>query len=284
MKSQIQYVLSFLTVLALISCSNSNSRKAGNQESNVKKEWKLVWADEFEGDTLNTNDWNYQIEPAGRFNNEWQRYTNSTNNAYVENSNLVIKAIYDEAGHGINHYTSARMNTAGKQTWKYGKISARIKLPYGQGIWPAFWMLGANINENGGDTPWPRCGEIDILELYGSKDDGVVEANLHYADTDGNHSMMGSEEFELASGKFADDYHVFELEWDAENISWLVDGQRYASTSITDDRFKDEFHHEMFILLNLAVGGTYADYPDASTVFPQYMYIDWVRVYEEASK
>jgi beta-glucanase (GH16 family) len=141
-------------------------------------------------------------------------------------------------------------------------------------------MLGANIDENGGDTPWPQCGEIDILELYGTKDDAVVEANLHYAGTDGKHAMMGAVDYKLKEGIFADDFHIFELVWDEKRISWLVDGEQYASTSIEGEE-RNEFHREHFILLNLAVGGTYAGRPDETTPFPQRMYVDWVRVYEQ---
>jgi beta-glucanase (GH16 family) len=243
-------------------------------------EWQLIWSDEFEGPELNTNFWNRQVEKAGRFNEEWQRYTNKKANAYLENNCLVIEAIHHGKKHGMDQYSSARLNTAGKFTFKYGKVSARIKLPYGMGIWPAFWMLGANIDENGGDTPWPLCGEIDILELYGSKNDAVVEANIHYADASGRHAMMGSESFELDRGIFADDFHLFELEWTPKTISWSVDGKTYASTSIASEEFS-EFHKEFFLLLNIAVGGSFAGRPDSSSVFPQKMYVDWIRVYQK---
>jgi beta-glucanase (GH16 family) len=141
-------------------------------------------------------------------------------------------------------------------------------------------MLGSNIDENGGDTPWPQSGEIDILELYGSKDNGVVEANIHYADASDSHTMMRAESYELEEGIFADSFHIFELEWDENRIAWSVDGEEYASTPITADDMS-EFHNDFFILLNIAVGGTYAGYPDDTTEFPQRMYVDWVRVYQK---
>lgn len=275
---------SFFSLFLLISCNQREaaSNKQYSKEVTVdqrKTDWKLVWSDEFDSETLDTNNWNRQVEPAGRFNNEWQRYTDSTANAYLEDSCLVIKAIHESKTHGMNQYSSARLNTANKQTWKYGKISARMKLPFSQGIWPAFWMLGANINENGGDTPWPFCGEIDILELYGSKDDGVVEANVHFANGAGKHTMMGAESYKLKEGKFADDFHIFELEWNSKELIWSVDGQAYASMDITNE-ILSELHHEYFILFNVAVGGTHAGRPDDRSTFPQYMYIDWVRVYQ----
>jgi beta-glucanase (GH16 family) len=241
--------------------------------------WQLVWSDEFQGESLSAENWTAFVADAGRFNDEWQRYTDSYQNAYLENGCLVIKAIHQGDVHGPDQYSSARIHTAQKKTWKYGKIAARIQLPYGEGIWPAFWMLGANIDENGGDTPWPQSGEIDILELYGSKDDGVVEANIHYADKSDSHAMMKAPSFKLEQGKFADNFHVFELEWNENRIAWLVDGEEYASAEISADEFS-EFRKKFFILLNVAVGGTYAGRPDSTSPFPQYMYIDWVRVYQ----
>ncbi len=245
-------------------------------------DWKLVWSDEFEKEVIDTNNWNFQVLDAGHFNDEWQRYTNSSKNAYIDAGHLVIKAIHETDVHGMDQYTSARLNTANKQSWKYGKIAARIKLPQGNGIWPAFWMLGANIDENGGDTPWPQSGEIDILELYGSKDDAIVEANIHYADTSGSHAMMGAVPYELDEGIFADSFHTFEIIWNENTIAWLVDGEEYASTAITDPELS-EFHKDFFILLNLAVGGEWAGRPDSTTLFPQHMIVDWVRVYKKLS-
>ena len=269
--------------ILVFSCNNHTSPGSTNdqnEDTNIPGEdWELVWADEFDQESINTDNWNFQLVDAGHYNQEWQRYTDSPENAYIEDDALVIRAIHEGDRHGLNKYTSARLNTANKQAWKYGKIAARIKLPYGQGIWPAFWMLGANINENGGDTPWPQSGEIDILELYGSKDDAVVECNLHYANAFDDHTMMGAVAYELEEGIFADNFHIFELEWTEESMAWLVDGEEYARTAITANELS-EFHEEFFLLLNLAVGGTYADYPDETTTFPQYMYVDWVRVYQ----
>ncbi|MEO1588939.1 MAG: glycoside hydrolase family 16 protein [Bacteroidota bacterium] len=286
MKRSSTHLLLLVTLLALTASCN-NSTETTQEEVSTPTDsydpgpnWKLAWADEFDRDSLDGRNWTYQIEPAGRFNDEWQRYTNSTQNAYINNECLVIKAIHESDAHGMDQYTSARLHTANKHTWTYGKIAARIKLPKGQGIWPAFWMLGANINENGGDTPWPQCGEIDILELYGSKDEAVVEANLHYADSTDSHAMMGAASYKLEEGIFADEFHIFELEWTADQLTWFVDGNAFASTPLTSVE-RSEFHQDFFILLNMAVGGTYAGRPDATTPFPQHMYVDWVRVYQE---
>jgi len=292
MKSIFKAFLIFSMVfLSMLSCTDKQKKDAtadpSKEAESVAKEniydpgpeWKLTWSDEFKEDSIDMGNWNFQVVEAGRFNEEWQRYTNSSENAYVEDDCLVIRAIQESQEHGMDQYTSARLHTANKQSWRYGKIAARIKLPQGKGIWPAFWMLGANIDENGGDTPWPQSGEIDILELYGSKDDGVVEANLHYADSSDSQAMMGAVPFKLEKGKFADAFHIFELEWDEKEVKWLVDGNEYASKSIESDEFS-EFHKEFFILLNVAVGGTWAGRPDNTTTFPQHMYVDWVRVYQ----
>lgn len=288
--------LMIVMMISTISLSCTNKEKKNNT-NNMKKvtnstakqneytfvpgqDWKLEWADEFEGELIDKNNWSLQVLEAGHFNEEWQQYTNSSKNAYVEDGCLIIKAIHESNEHAMGNYTSARIHTANKQTWKYGKIAARVKLPFSNGIWPAFWMLGANIDENGGDTPWPQCGEIDIFELYGSKDESIVEANIHYADKSGSHANMGAVHFKLEEGKFADAFHVFELEWDENRVAWSVDGFEYASMSIKADEMS-EFHKEFFILLNVAVGGKWAGRPDSNSVFPQYMYVDWVKVYQK---
>ena len=280
-----RYLLALL--LIIFSCKEKQApREPLNKDSPEKEimteannEWKLIWEENFEGEQLDPKIWNRQVEPAGRFNEEWQRYTNDEENAYVENGKLVIVAKHKGDLHEQGNYTSARLNTAHKQTFKYGKISARIKLPKGNGIWPAFWTLGNNIDENGGDTPWPFCGEIDILELYGSKDNAVVEANIHYANESGQHEAMGSISYELETGIFADDYHVFKLEWTEKSLKWLVDGKLYHEKDIIGEKYQ-EFHHEHFILLNIAVGGLWAGEPDDSTAFPQKMMVDWIRYYK----
>jgi beta-glucanase (GH16 family) len=243
--------------------------------------WDLVWSDEFSGDRVDPRNWTRQVEAAGRFNGEWQRYTDHAENAFIDDGCLVIRALHTSDQHGPDQYTSARLHTAGKHAWTHGKVVARMQLPFGAGTWPAFWMLGANIDENGGDTPWPQSGEIDIMEFYGSKDDGVVEANIHYAGADDQHRQMGAERFKLEAGRFADAFHVFEVEWDAQMIRWSVDGQEYARHPISDPVYS-ELHQPHFILFNLAIGGEWSGRPDESTRFPQNVYIDWVRVYQKA--
>ncbi len=268
-------------LLSLVLCglvtTNSQAEESNHMEQKDDS-WQLVWEDNFDGQELDNTKWNRQTEPAGRFNDEWQRYTSDTQNAFVKDGYLTLQANHHSNEHGLNQYSSARLNTAGKGEWQYGRIVARIKLPKGEGVWPAFWTLGANIDENGGDTPWPKTGEIDILELYGSKDDAVIEGNMHYYDN--GHAHMGAVAYKLKDGIFAEDFHEFELQWGPQQLIWKVDGNTFHSVRI-DKPEMTEFHHKHFLLLNIAIGGKWAGRPDDTTPFPVQMVVDWVKVYQQ---
>lgn len=271
-----------LLKLALIVLSLSSCNTASKLQENTNKDYSLVWSDEFDETAINTNNWSYQVEPAGRFNNEWQAYTNSSDNAYIENGNMVIEAKYNGNGLAKGNFTSARMITQGKKNFKYGKVQARIKVPYGQGIWPAFWMLGSNIKENNpnGTVNWPYCGEIDIMEKVGG---GIKEKELHgtihfWEDSKNKWTYIGGKT--TTTNNLADDFHVYEVEWDAEKIIWKLDGIEYHRQNITSSDY-DEFRNEFYILLNVAVGGDWPGAPNSATTFPQKMLIDWVRVYQK---
>lgn len=244
--------------------------------------WTLKWSDEFNTSKLNADKWSFQEAAAGRFNNELQMYTKSSENCFVTNKEntdgvMVIKAI--KSG---NSFTSARMITHGKFDFQYGKIAARIQVPYGQGIWPAFWMLGSNISENeGGTVDWPKCGEIDIMEKIGGTDQKEKEVlgTAHYWNDD-----LSKWEYESKSKillkNLSDDFHVYEVEWNENSLIWRIDGMEYHTMNITDSIF-NEFRAKFYILLNVAVGGGLPGYPDSTTTFPQSMYVDWVRVYQK---
>jgi beta-glucanase (GH16 family) len=190
----------------------------------------------------------------------------------VENGILTITA--REESVGGRDYTSARITTQNKFDFKYGRIEARIKLPYGQGIWPAFWMLGSNFSSIG----WPMCGEIDIMEMIGGTDnDNTVYATLHW-DNDGSNADYGLS-YTLPSGIFADDYHIFAVEWDSQEIKAYMDDIEYFVADITPAELS-EFQNNFFILLNVAVGGNWPGPPDGTTTFPQTMEVDYVRVYQ----
>ena len=238
--------------------------------------WILVWSDEFAAPELDNDKWNNQVMDKP-FNDEWQDYHGNPENVLIDNGYLVIKAIHHGTEHAPRNYSSARLNTAQKGAWQYGKFVARIQLPHGPGVWPAFWMLGENIDENGGDVPWPASGEIDIMELYGSRDDSMIEVNMHYDDA--GHKSMGAAPYRLDREIFAEKFHCFELEWNARELIWRVDGNEVKRTAI-DKPEMGEFHQPFFILLNLAIGGAWSGKPDATTPFPALMYVDWVRVYQ----
>ena len=159
------YKFTFLIVVLiglLYSCTQKKSMI--NSSNNTQEKYTLIWEDTFENEELDLKKWNRQVEPAGRFNAEWQRYTNDKKNAFIRDNQLVIKAIHESKTHGLNQYSSARLNTAGKFDFTYGKIVAKIKLPSGKAIWPAFWMLGSNIDENGGDTIGQGDEIVDELD------------------------------------------------------------------------------------------------------------------------
>ncbi len=237
--------------------------------------WQLVWQDEFMGTEINTQNWTHEIGGNGWGNNELQYYTNRSDNSYIEDGKLVIQA--NKENYLGKDYTSARIITSGKQSWQYGRVEARIKLPFGKGIWPAFWMLGESIFSIG----WPQCGEIDIMEMVGgTSGDKVTHGTAHWDQT-GSHASYGGT-YTLSTGIFADDYHLFTIEWTPQSIKWLMDGQQYHVIDITPAELS-EFHEKFFIILNVAVGGDWPGSPDGTTIFPQKMYVDYVRFYADES-
>ncbi|KQV46789.1 glycosyl hydrolase family 16 [Duganella sp. Root198D2] len=237
----------------------------------AKPGWVLDWADEFEGDALDTRKWVAEVAGHGYGNNEMQFYTARRQNLRVEDGKLVIEA-RKEAYRG-KQYTSARLKTAGLMERQYGRFEARIQLPRGQGIWPAFWMLGADIGKAG----WPRSGEIDIMENIG-KEPGIVHGTLHGPGYSGEKGFGAPAP--LAGGQsYADSFHVFAVEWEPGEIRWYRDGLHYHTARPQSVKGEWVFEHPFFVLLNLAVGGYWPGYPDASSAFPQLMQVDYVRVY-----
>lgn len=245
---------------------------------NAQSCYELVWNDEFNYNGLpDSSLWSFEEGGNGWGNNELQYYTSKRiENAHVENGYLTIEA--RKENYNGREYTSARLITyPNNYSWKYGKIEARIKLPYGQGIWPAFWALGDGIFEG---TSWPACGEIDIMELVGGGEgyDDVVHGTMHYSDINNNHASYG-DYYQLPEGIFADNFHVFSIEWTQTQLTWFVDGIQYHTASLTPS-YLTELHKDFFLLLNIAVGGDWPGSPNSSTVFPQKMIVDYVRVYQ----
>ena len=241
-----------------------------------------VWSDEF--DTINSNNWTFETGGGGWGNNELQFYTGG-DNAYIQfdpavNSNVLVLEARQENPQGYNcwygycQYTSTRMISRNKQEFTYGRFEARIKLPQTQGIWPAFWMLGNDI----GSVGWPTSGEIDIMEHVGYEPT-LTHGAVHGPGYSGNTPFTGT--YNVGASVDAD-YHVYAVEWDANNIRWYVDGNNFYSLSRSQVQAYGNwvFDHPFFLLLNVAVGGNWPGSPDGSSTFPQRMYVDYVRVYQ----
>ncbi|MED5016483.1 family 16 glycosylhydrolase [Paenibacillus chibensis] len=239
--------------------------------TNAAPTWNLVWSDEFNGTSLDKSNWKAEIGTGsgGWGNNELQYYTDRPENVQVTGGNLVITARKEAYG-GMN-YTSARIKTQGLRSFTYGKIEARIKLPSGQGLWPAFWMLGTNIDSVG----WPKSGETDIMERVNNNP--YVNGTVHW---DAN----GQADYGQVSGNLDfSQYHVYSVEWDSKYIKWFVDGQQYNAFYIENGTGNtEEFQRPFFLLLNLAVGGNWPGSPNNSTQFPAQMLVDYVRVYQSS--
>lgn len=239
--------------------------------------WKLVWSDEFnqaENSKPDPAKWGYDIGGSGWGNNELQYYTDRTQNARIEGGHLVIEARAENFGGRA--YTSARLLTKNKASWTFGRIEARIKIPRGQGIWPAFWMLGTNFDAVG----WPNCGEIDIMENIGSVP-SRVHGTVHGPGYAGGAGIGGS--YLLPGGaELADNFHVYAIEWEENRIRWFIDGQQYFTLTPANLPAGRTwvFNAPQFMILNVAVGGNWPGNPDGSTVLPQRMTLDYVRVYE----
>lgn len=236
----------------------------------------LVWSDEFNGSSLNTNKWNYAVGNGtnGWGNNELQFYTASSNNARTNNGHLEITARRENLGGYA--YTSARLHTEAKGDFTHGRVEARIRLPEGQGIWPAFWLFPTDEVYGG----WPRSGEIDIMELVGHDPDRV-HGTVHYGPDPGPGHYYDGNHYDLPGNvNFSDGFHVFAIEWEPNEIRWYMDSILYHSISPWEIAPCDwPYNQDFFIILNVAVGGNWPGPPNGSTQFPQTMYVDYVRVY-----
>jgi beta-glucanase (GH16 family) len=244
--------------------------------------YTLSWSDEFtgpDGSSPDSSKWAYDIGGNGWGNDELEYYTNRAQNLQLKDGNLVItaqKETYTGTDGVMRNYTSARLKTQGLFSQAYGRFEARIKIPAGQGIWPAFWMLGNNI----GSVKWPTCGEIDIMENIG-KEPGMVHGSMHGPSTAGPTSDLTAA-FRLPAGQnFAGDFHVYAVEWEPRTVRFYVDSNLYATFNSSQWPTGGTwvFDHPFFIILNVAVGGSWPGSPDATTVFPQQMLVDYVRVY-----
>ena len=267
--------------LTILACATGDDP---NLERDVPPErWELVWADEFEVPAIDAANWT-AVVVADPYNEELQYYTDRTDgaagaNAWVEDGALVIEARRERYEH--RHHTSARLESKGKREFLYGRFEARMRLPRGVGMWPAFWLLGANIDEVG----WPACGEIDVMEGKGRLPNWTSGA-IH-GGPDPGHNRIVAGNFLLPSGGFHHDWHVFAVEWSRDGIEWFVDDFRYFAIEkpANDDPSQWPFDHghSFYLILNLAVGGWF-DRPHlpSDDMSPQRLYVDYVRVYREA--
>lgn len=273
--------ITLLSIIAIsfIGCDSHDGQKVDSKYST------LVWSDDFSGvaGTLpDASKWAYDIGTGanGWGNKELEYYTNRPENISLDgDGNLVITAI-KESFQGSS-YTSARIKTKGILEQKYGRFEARLQTPYGQGLWPAFWMLGSNDDT----VTWPLCGEIDIMEIRGQKP-SITNASLHGPGYYGSNPITDS--YTLINNRFDTSFHIFAVEWDENKIDFFVDGYLYqrVNKSDVDNKVvygvtrKWVYDHPFYLILNVAVGGNFLGDPNASTSFPQKMIIDYVRVYQ----
>ena len=269
--------------------SVSNTSSGVQFESSFSEdmaEWKLIWSDEFDeavGTSPDSSHWGFDIGGDGWGNAEHQFYTDRTENVATDgHGNLVITARRENTPgsscwYGDCQYSSARLVTSGRFEQKYGRIEIRARIPFGQGIWPAFWMLGSNIESVG----WPNSGEIDIIENIG-REPSTVHGTVHGPGYSAGEGISGA--FSLPDGgRFSDDFHVFTIEWSPSEIRWFSNGELYHTVTPESLPSGAEwvFDQPFFLLLNMAVGGLWPGYPDTTTTFPQSMQVDYVRVYEQ---
>jgi beta-glucanase (GH16 family) len=265
-----------LSAAIALGAASSSNHQSGTEP------WALTWSDEFngaEGTAPDSKKWIEETGGGGWGNHELEYYTSRRENSRVENGNLVIEAVQEKftGTDGVTRdYTSARLKTAKLFEQKYGKFEARIRIPSGRGMWPAFWMLGNDISTVG----WPGCGEIDVMENVGSEPAQIL-GSLHGPGFSGGHSLHAAKV--LSSGKMAEDFHVFAVEWEPREIRFYFDGELYETRTPTDlpAGARWVFDHPFFLILNVALGGDWPGSPDASTKFPQRMLVDYVRVYEK---
>ena len=229
-----------------------------------------TWADEFDSGALDQTKWTYELGGGGWGNNELQAYTNSTDNVYQSGGNLVIQARRQQSGN--NAYTSGRLITKGKQSFQYGRLDVRAKVPKGKGVWPAIWMLGSDIDQNN----WPVCGEIDIMELRGSRPTELL-STMHFGNGFNDHRYKGTTK--TVANPLSDDFHTYSVVRSKDLLRFYVDGAQYY-TFTPSDASPFPFNNPFFVILNVAIGGNFDGDPDASTVLPQQMQVDYVRFYQ----
>lgn len=265
-----------------MTCSKDN-RPVKTEDDLLKEGYTLKWQDEFEGNSLNRDDWNVELHEPGWVNEELQEYVDSDKNIYVEDGNLIIKPIETVNEDGTKSYTSGRVNTQNKHDFKYGYFECRAKVPTGKGYLPAFWMMPTDENLYG---QWPKCGEIDIMEVMGdatNKAYGTIHYGEPHAQSQGTFNVDDDE-------NFSDNYHTYACEWEPGKIIWYIDGIKYheecdwfstkeGQGTVT---YPAPFDQPFYMILNLAIGGSWVGYPDETTTYEDQQFtIDYVKVYQK---
>ena len=246
--------------------------------------WTVTWSDEFstaDGSPPDFTKWTYDLGGNGWGNQELESYTSRRENVQIQKGNLVITALQESftGTDGIaRNYTSSRLKTQNLLAQAYGRFEARIKIPKGQGVWPAFWMLGDDITQKG----WPKCGEIDIMENNG-REPSINHGSLHAPSSVAPTSDLTSTISLPAGQKYSDNFHVYAVEWEPGKVRFYVDANNYATFTQSQWPAGGQwvFDHPFFIILNVAIGGNWPGSPDATTQFPQQMLVDYVRVYSK---
>jgi beta-glucanase (GH16 family) len=259
-------VASFAVTIARVGVAQEDAR------------WNLIWRDEFDGEKLDYSKWEVEVNAFGGGNDELQLYTDRKENVRVEDGSLVIEARKDRPGiQGTTRdYSSGRVRTKHRGDWKYGKFEIRAKVPDGEGIWSAIWMMPTEERYGG----WAASGEIDIAEVNG-KSPQTLYTTIHHGGSWPNNRQSGGKHA-LAKGKLSDDFHVYAIEWREGSIRWLLDGKQVHEEkdwTTSGGKFPAPFDREFHLILNLAVGGRFVGRPSAATAFPKRMVVDYVKVY-----
>jgi beta-glucanase (GH16 family) len=258
-------IIAVATVFALSNCTKEA------KQTLPQRSWELAWSDDFNTPgAVDAARWGFDLGGGGWGNAELQVYTNNSSNVAVNaDGKLMITALSNASG-----FTSARIKTKGLFSQAYGRFEARIKTPSGPGIWPAFWMLGSNIDTK----PWPQCGEIDIMEQKGNLP-YITYGSLHGPGYSGGNAVTKS--YALQNGRFDTDYHIYAIEWGEGYIDYFVDDYLYQR--ITPENVNGEwvYNQPFYLILNVAVGGNFVGFPTTGTPFPQTMYVDYVKVYKQ---
>jgi len=267
-------------VIILFAACKKDPKENPKNEIPTPEGYTLVWSDEFDGQTINPLIWTFETGdgtayglPPGWGNNEKQIYTNDASNASItthEGNNVLAITALDGGG---GQYSSAKLTTNGLKSMRFGRVDVRAKVPTGQGIWPAIWMLG----DNRGIVDWPGCGEIDIAEILG-KESNKLYTTLHYVNGDQKKGELQGMK-QRPSGLYSDAFHTYSIDWTPEKITFLLDGNAIHAETIQSDM--KEFLRSFYLILNVAVGGFWPGNPDATTQFPSTMYVDFVRVYSK---